>query len=182
MHEDPIDATKSIAESQLLANIGTGNDARLTGQNLGTIIRNKCYNLNLDLSKCVGQEIDGASNMNSEKRSNKWQNISYAKTRLRPSTLTVPRTCFNLCASQSVNVACIRNCIAGVRENRILQRSNTSRDDGRRRGTDGLYCTSRRIIDRVDGIIFPFRRTTHLLNGCHNNQMSAGIHLVLTSH
>ena len=48
VHEDPIcltDAVKSIPASQLLACIGTDNDVRLTGQNMGTIIGNKCHNL-----------------------------------------------------------------------------------------------------------------------------------------
>lgn len=62
VHENPIcliDAVKSIDKSYLLANIVTGNDGRLTEQNLGTIIRNSSYNVNLDLSNCVDKEMDG---------------------------------------------------------------------------------------------------------------------------
>ena len=68
VHEDPIcliDAVKSIAQSQLLANIGIDNDVRLTGQNLETISRNKCQNLNFDRSNCIGQGLDGTSNRSS---------------------------------------------------------------------------------------------------------------------
>ena len=68
-NEDPIcliDVVKTIAESQLLANIDTGNDVRLTRQNLCNIIRNKCHHLNLDFSKCIGHGMAGASNVKSE--------------------------------------------------------------------------------------------------------------------
>ena len=111
VHEDPIclvDAVPSIAESDLLASNATRNDVRLTGQNLGTIIRNKCHNLNLDLSKCVGQGMDGVSNMSSE---TKGASALIRQDADKAHYFHCMMQCFNLCASQSVSIASIRNCI-----------------------------------------------------------------------
>ena len=116
MHEYPIcliDAVRSNAESQLLASIGTGNNVRLAEQNLGTVIRNKYQNLNLDLSKCVGQRMDGTSNMSSE---TKGAEVSIRQDGPMILYFHFVMHCLNLCTSQSVNVASIRNCIDVVRE------------------------------------------------------------------
>ena len=122
VHEDPIclvDAAKSIAASQLATSSDSSqarNDVslvRLTGLNLGTIIRNTCQNLNLDLSRCIGQGMDGASNMSSDTTGAAAVIGQDAHMALYFHCMM---HCFNLCASQSVKFVAIRNCIDVVRE------------------------------------------------------------------
>jgi hypothetical protein len=86
---------------------------RLTGENLGNVIITKCHSLNLDLQKCVGQGMDGAANMRSEVR-------GAAATVRQEAPMALyfhcMMHCLNLCASQSVKVPSIRNCVDQVRE------------------------------------------------------------------
>lgn len=113
LNEDPIcliDAVTSIAESSGNTVV---NDVRLTGHNLGNIIISKCRTLNLNMTKCVGQGMDGAANMSSEVKG-----AAAVVRREAPMALYFHcmMHCFNLCASQSVNVISIRNCLDLVRE------------------------------------------------------------------
>ena len=67
----------------------------------------------LDLSKCVGQGYDGASNLSSA-------TVGAASEFQKDASLTTYDHCmmhtFNLCASQSVNVTYVRNCLDKVRD------------------------------------------------------------------
>ena len=93
--------------------IGTSKDVRFIGLNFGTIIRNKLHNLNLHLSKCDWPRVGWG--IKYEQRN---QESSSFDTKIRAycPLFHGMMYCFNVCASQSVNVASIRNCIDAVRE------------------------------------------------------------------
>jgi hypothetical protein len=88
-------------------------DIRLTGVNIAGVVKNKCVSLGLQLPLCVGQGMDGAANMSSA--------IKGAAAELRKSAplalyFHCMLHCFNLCASQSINVKMVRNCMDVVAE------------------------------------------------------------------
>jgi len=85
---------------------------KLNGQNIA-MLKAKCSDLGLDVSKCVGQGMDGAASLSSE-------SVGAAALFQKEAPLATYYHCmmhnFNLCAMQSVNVVLIRNCMDKVRE------------------------------------------------------------------
>ena len=91
----------------------TSGEVCLTGANIAALLKDRCQKLNLNLSKCVGQGYDGASNLSSA-------TVGAAAEFQKDAPLATYYHCmmhtFNLCASQSVNVTYVRNCLDKVRE------------------------------------------------------------------
>ena len=107
--EDPICLVDAIEEVCLRADVDPlAADVRLTGVNLAAVIKAKCESLGLNLSLCIGQGMDGAANMSSS--------VKGAAAELRKSApMALYFHCmmhsFNLCASQSVSIEIVRNCV-----------------------------------------------------------------------
>ena len=115
IHEQPVylfDALRTVT-SATEETRPTSGEVRLTGANIAALLKDRCQKLNLDLSKCVGQGYDGTSNLSSA-------TVGAASEFQKDASLTTYYHCmmhtFNLCASQSVNVTYVRNCLYKVRE------------------------------------------------------------------
>jgi len=113
IHEQPVylfDALRAVTSA---VEETTSGEVRLTGANIAALLKDRCQELGLDLSKCVGQGYDGASNLSSAA-------VGAAAEFQKGAPLATYYHCmmhtFNLCASQSVNVTYVRNCLDKVRE------------------------------------------------------------------
>ncbi|GFQ85842.1 repressor of the inhibitor of the protein kinase [Trichonephila clavata] len=130
-----------------------------SSKNLANVILQRCYELNLDMTKCVGQGYDGAANMAGH--------LSGVQTRIREN---YPKARYIHCASHRLNltlsnvmsVPAIRNCLGVVSQvvnlfrnhsnaNKIFQETIQEHAPDRKKRLLRLCDT--RFIERHDSII-----------------------------
>ncbi|GFR25403.1 repressor of the inhibitor of the protein kinase [Trichonephila clavata] len=83
-----------------------------SSENLANVILQRCDELNLDMTKCVGQGYDGAANMAGHLSGVSKQELE--KIIPRQDTFIVPVTVLNLTLSNVMSVPAIRNCLGVV--------------------------------------------------------------------
>jgi hypothetical protein len=80
----------------------------VSSENLTNVILQRCDELSLDMSKCVGQGYDGAANMAGH--------VSGVQTRIRQKYPKVRYVHLNLALSNSMLIPAVRNCLGTVNE------------------------------------------------------------------
>ncbi|XP_041471535.1 zinc finger MYM-type protein 1-like [Lytechinus variegatus] len=108
-----IDVLQEMAEKVGIDPSDGHSELAMSGRNIGTVILAKLKELNLDLSKLVGQGYDGASSMAS-------QQVGVAAIVKDEAPLAEYFHCamhmLNLCATRSTRVVSIRNCLDTIQQ------------------------------------------------------------------